>query len=778
MNENKKSLSPWLFGIPVLIFLGGVLISILLFSGSGIGTYPTLIADAYREEQHHLNVPGSRDINITRTGAYGIYYEYSLVSSVYPDEGLPPAIDCSLTSESTGTEIAAVPDYVETNRYRSKDLHTGVLIMSITVNQPDSYTFACNYQDGRTGPEISVAIGPNYFWEFIRVAVRIFISSIAGMAILLGSMAIAVVVLTVIIIKRRHSSSLMLFVGLMFVTLSLSGCGLVQPGIGLGSITTGPRCDSSPRGCTIFTVSHDDRVFFGGNGDWVNFDGNYYWVDPGSNTRYGAIYFGVPENVQQGFNEKGLAYDSNGLPQAPVNDHPGRKPVFGNHSSHFIQILQECATVEEVITWVQEHQWHESMHYQMHFADAFGDAVVISAGPDGKLAFTRKPPGDSFLVSTNFNLANPSNTTGGYPCSRYDRAKEMLEEINDQDDLTAERAASVLDAVHVETATNWTVMSVVGDLPRGLVYVYLFHQFDAPIVLNVAEEIANPPTPGPLRALFPPATIRQVDQAYERLTSRSAPCDALSYTWLGLVAISLVALLFLVRPGRRGFALWLMVVVVMGPVGLLLWLIAKKGRRTSVLVEVICDLPPYVVGGGIALLMIIFIAEIGDNDLLQLIACYGLPLTIGLFLYQAPLLARATRSGYGRTLTRCLPTVLVSTNLVIAGFWAVNIPLFKLHMDYCGATNATVILSWWAIVVLSALVGGVLLSAYHVWSVRRGFTPWTALLQTRSKAEVAPTMVTFPTWRQLWLWIGASFIILIAGAVLGSMWITILSGVS
>jgi hypothetical protein len=317
---------------------------------------------------------------------------------------------------------------------------------------------------------------------------------------------------------------------------------------------------------------------------------------------------------------------------------------------------------------------------------------------------------------------------------------------------------------------------VVGDLPRGLVYVYLFHQFDAPIVLNVAEEIANPPTPGPLRALFPSETVKQVDQAYERLTARSAPCDALGYTWLGLVAISLVALLFLVRPGRRGFALWLMVVVVMGPVGLLLWLIAKKGRRTSVLVEVICDLPPYVVGGGIALLMIIFIAEIGDNDLLQLIACYGLPLTIGLFLYQAPLLARATRSGYGRTLTRCLPTVLVSTNLVLAGFWAVNIPLFKLHMDYCGATNATVILSWWAIVVLSALVGGVLLSAYHVWSVRRGFTPWTALLQIRGKDEVAQTMVTFPTWRQLWLWIGASFIILIAGAALGSMWLAVLSG--
>jgi len=86
------------------------------------------------------------------------------------------------------------------------------------------------------------------------------------------------------------------------------------------------RCDPPPRGCTILTVSQGDRVFFGGNGDWINLDSNYYWVDPGSQVHYGAIYFGVPTNVQQGFNEKGLAYDSNGLPSAPVNSHPGRKP--------------------------------------------------------------------------------------------------------------------------------------------------------------------------------------------------------------------------------------------------------------------------------------------------------------------------------------------------------------------------------------------------------------------------------------------------------------------
>ena len=556
--------------------------------------------------------------------------------------------------------------------------------------------------------------------------------------------------------KKRYTISIVIL--LIVVVPLLSGC---LPASGREG------CEPLPRGCTIFTVSHGDRVFFGGNGDWINFDGNYYWVDPGSETHYGApgygaIYFGVPENVQQGFNEKGLAYDSNGLPPAPVSSHPGRKPVYGSHSNYFIQILQECATVEEVIAWVQEHQWHEAMHYQMHFADASGDAVVISAGPEGQVAFTRKPAGDGFLVSTNFNLANPLN--GSYPCWRYDLAQEILAEVGSRDELTAERAASVLDAVHVESPSGFTVLSLVGDLPRGLVYVYLFHQFDAPIVLNVADEIARAPDPGPLRDLFPPETVSQVDQAYQRLMARQSRCDAAGLTWLGLVTASLVALLLLARSRRRGLALWTLVVIVLGPVGLLVWLIAARGRRISALVEVVGDLVPYVVGMVAALLTVILVPVVSQTSLLQLFAFYGFPLTIGLFLYQAPLLARATKSSYVRALLRRLPAVLVSTNLALAGLLAIGVSLFKQHVDYCGLGSLTV-LSWWAIAVLGAVAGGLPLYAYHAWAVRRGLVAWSALLWGGDSA----TSVSSPRWRRLWLWVLASFVILVAGMALAAV---------
>jgi len=467
---------------------------------------------------------------------------------------------------------------------------------------------------------------------------------------------------------------------LIAVASLLSGC---LPVCGQGRAASCSRCDPPPRGCTIFTVSQGDRVFFGGNGDWINFDSNYYWVDPGDETHYGAIYFGKPDNVQQGFNEKGLAYDANGLPLAPVTDHPGREPVYGGYASYLLHILRACATVEEVVAWVQAHQWHKAMHDQMHFADASGDAVVISAGPDGRVAFTRKPAGDGFLVSTNFNLANPANGFS-YPCWRHDRAEELLEDIDDRDDLTAERAASVLDAVHVASPSGFTILSVLGDLPQGLVYVYLFHQFDAPIVLNVAEEIARAPGPGLLRDRFPPETVRQVDRAYQRLMARSDRCDAAGLVWVGLVAVSLLALLLLARSRRRSLAFWALVVAVLGPVGLLVWLITAPGRRMSALIEAAGDLVPYVIGTVATLLTVVLMSISGasENALLQLLAFYGISLTIGLFLYQAPLLAWGTRSSYARTVLRRLPAVLVSTNLALAGLLAISLPLIKWHLDY------------------------------------------------------------------------------------------------
>jgi hypothetical protein len=577
---------------------------------------------------------------------------------------------------------------------------------------------------------------------------------------------------------RRLKSLLLRHLGrsnglLALVTILLAACGPVQPGYGSLAAASHSCNDSGVRHCTVLTVSQGNRVFFGGNDDYINRDSTY-WVSPGRATRYGAIFFGKADNVQQGFNEKGLAYDANGLARAPVTSHPGRKPVYGGYTSYPIHILQQCATVEEVIAWVQEHRWHEAMHDQLHFADATGDAVVISAGPDGKVAFTRKPPGDGFLVSTNFNLANPSS--GGYPCWRYSRAEDMLGQIQGQDGLTAERVASIMEAVHVEGPSGWTLYSVVADLRQRLVYVYFMFQYDAPIVLTIDEEIAHPQPSRPLSELFPEETQRRADQAYQRLVTRSTRCDVAGLAWLGVVAIALVALLLLTRSRRRGLAFWALVVAVLGPVGLLARLVAARDRRPRALVETVGDLPPSVVGTVVALLTAVLVPGIGQNVGLLLLALYCIPLTVGLFFYQAPLLARSTGRGYARTILRRLPAVLVSTNLALAGLMAVSLPLINWHVNYCGLSTCAV-LQWWAIAVLGALVAGPLLYVYQAWAVRRGFTSWSALLWGTGEAGDDTTTVSSPPWRRLWLWVVLSFVVLVAGVAVGVWGITSVAGV-
>jgi len=408
------------------------------------------------------------------------------------------------------------------------------------------------------------------------------------------------------------------------------------------------------------------------------------------------------------------------------------------------------------------------MHDQLHFADATGDAVVISAGPDGKVAFTRKPAGDGFLVSTNFNVANRGN--GYYPCWRYARAERMLSRIVDANELTSATAAAVADAVHVKSPSGWTIYSVVADLPARLVYVYYLFQYDAPIVLSIDEEIARPRASCALSALFPEKTQQRADQAYDRLMARTAHCDAVGFAWLGLVAVSLVALLLISRSRRLGFTHWAPVVAALGPFGLLARLLGRpvtaRGRRANALVEAVGDLPPYIVGMVAALLTIVLVPGVIQNHLLQLLAFYGIPLIIGLFLYQSPLLARATGSGYARTVWRRLPAVLVSTNLALAGLLAVGLPLINWHVNTCGLST-WIFLAWWIIAVLGALVGGLLLFGYHAWAVRRGFAAWSALLWDTGEAGDGRTAVSSPPWRRIWLWVLLSFVALVAGVAVG-----------
>jgi len=294
--------------------------------------------------------------------------------------------------------------------------------------------------------------------------------------------------------------------------------------------------ESFPGSCTTFAASHGNTVLFGNNEDFNNPD-TYLWVvEPGEGT-YGGVYFGYSYGRPQGgINEKGLAFDALALPATRLNPHP-ELPPKGSADTQFLgKIMNHSATVEDAITFAQSFNWGSSISFQVLLADAAGDAVIISAGPDGEMVFTWKPEGDGYLVGTNFNRANPENRFGARPCWRYDKSVSMLAQIESEADLDADYLGSILDAVHVEGAEQNTLYSNVFDLRNGVIYLYYWHQYDVVVTLNVAEQIGAGLTLTNISDLFSRETVSRAAEEYQRHVEQAARDDWLNRNGKAVIA--------------------------------------------------------------------------------------------------------------------------------------------------------------------------------------------------------------------------------------------------
>jgi len=535
----------------------------------------------------------------------------------------------------------------------------------------------------------------------------------------------------------------------------------------LGTATIAAQ-QQPPAGCTIVTISKGDSVFFAGNDDYVNPD-SYYWVEPGDSSRYGVIWIGTPDNPQQGVNEKGLAYDSNGLPRVDVNPHTERMPYDGEYYHQYcMQIMHECSKVAEVIEWVGLHQRPPYMHEQMHFADASGDAVIVSAGIDGEMAFTRKEPGDGFLVSSNYNVANPSNGTN-YPCWRYDRASKMLGQLLARETpVTYRDITGVMDAVHVSSGSSWTIETMVADMINGIVYVYFFYQYDRPLVLNVRQELANPHEPGPLSMLFPQDVRDEAARRYRKASLNTVISKVAGISWPALVALSLILLFAACTEPMKGLRFWLPAVIILGPVALIVRYLVKRKCRgefsRDALTETLGNTVPVVISytTGLSIIVMKTISGMAPSQQLQLFLMLVVPLIIG-WVYQLVFLAPYSSRKVLFIIQR-LPQAVITTFLGLGGVIPVALPLVNktLNISLLIPFSSLAVTGWWAMVALGALAGGLLIFLFEAWEAKRGFRSWKVLAVDEGEMIV-------PSFRRIWWWIPVSLVILIAGLVLSVM---------
>lgn len=160
-----------------------------------------------------------------------------------------------------------------------------------------------------------------------------------------------------------------------------------------------------------------------------------------------------------------------------------------------------------------------------------------------ELLFTRKEKNTPYLISTNFNRANPENALD-YPCWRYEKAEMMLDELTNEQQLTADYFRSILDSVHVEGIFSNTLYSNVFDLRKRIIYLYHWHQFNEEVVLHVDEELAKGRYLTRIRDLFSEETkLAGVKEYRENILWLTIECL--------LAIIAAIGLSFLIRRIRK-----------------------------------------------------------------------------------------------------------------------------------------------------------------------------------------------------------------------------------
>ncbi len=197
MNDNRRL---W-YGIAALVLVLG-------FIGAGVATVLSVRADlpsvlkAFAEPTQYVSVPGSGELKLARSGAYAVYFQSS-----YRPTDRPPALTCSLTSKTTGQSISLADDFVPTNmNVRVGGRQLGVLIYSATIKDPGVYSVACRSIGGQLGSNASVAVGPNYVFEFLRGAWSVARSVLIGLALVFAASLLSLFVVVLALLQSRARS--------------------------------------------------------------------------------------------------------------------------------------------------------------------------------------------------------------------------------------------------------------------------------------------------------------------------------------------------------------------------------------------------------------------------------------------------------------------------------------------------------------------------------------------------------------------------------------------
>jgi hypothetical protein len=203
MDGQRIKPSAWWYGVAAAVFVGGWVVAGVVGYFGVTGLMGSL--DDMTSGMEQVVVPGSADMSLTETGVYTVFYEYRSVVDgvVYINNANPPPMDCSLTNAATGADVPLSPSLGSSNY--SLGSREGVSVMSFTIDQPGTYTMACQYVSGADEPQSVLAVGTGVFGEIMGGTLALTGGIFGAIGAVCFSMALALGIVVFVTIKRSQA---------------------------------------------------------------------------------------------------------------------------------------------------------------------------------------------------------------------------------------------------------------------------------------------------------------------------------------------------------------------------------------------------------------------------------------------------------------------------------------------------------------------------------------------------------------------------------------------
>lgn len=226
--------------------------------------------------------------------------------------------------------------------------------------------------------------------------------------------------------------------------------------------------------CTIFYIEKEGIVLAGNNEDWKD-NAPMVFFYPSVDGKNGWIKFGWANGFPQGgMNEHGLFWDATSGPYLAMPQSEAAKTKLLTPIMQ--KVIEECRTVENAKLVFGGFYCEDQYKAQYLVGDSTGHSMIV----EGDNIINKKK---DYQVLTNFYQSHPE--LGGHPCWRYDKACELLQEI----DIPAPYDIGYVLASTHQDGKYPTQYSTIYDLNKQQIYLFHFHNYEEFIDINLKKEL-------------------------------------------------------------------------------------------------------------------------------------------------------------------------------------------------------------------------------------------------------------------------------------------------